>query len=270
MDAKKREIRNLECQLAFREATGEESAQGILGTITGRAIVFNAESQVLDEYGQTFREVIAPEAATMDFLNTQDIKINMLHMRELTFGRAKRGVGNARLSVDNEGVNFEVAVPNCDLGIRARELTKAGVYDGCSFEFWPDKYDIEEREGKVPLVRHTHFRAITALTLGMDPAYLQTSLSARELLDTIEHREDEEEKQNTDDEKKVEEEEKAAEEAEEKEESAETKEAEETDDEREARELAEQEQREREAVAVMRMRRNRLSLMNREIEDIIY
>ena len=184
MDAKKREIRNLECQLAFREASGEASEKGILGTICGRAICFNAESQVLDEYGQTFREVIAPEAATMDFLNTQDIKINMLHMRELTFGRAKRGVsGNARLSVDNEGVNFEVDVPNCDLGIRARELTKAGVYDGCSFEFWPDKYDVEEREGKVPLVRHTHFRAITALTLGMDPAYLQTSLHARELYD---------------------------------------------------------------------------------------
>ena len=184
MDAKKKEIRNLECQLAFREASGEASEKGILGTICGRAICFNAESQVLDEYGQTFREVIAPEAATMDFLNTQDIKINMLHMRELTFGRAKRGVsGNARLSVDNEGVNFEVDVPNCDLGIRARELTKAGVYDGCSFEFWPDKYDVEEREGKVPLVRHTHFRAITALTLGMDPAYLQTSLHARELYD---------------------------------------------------------------------------------------
>ena len=184
MDAKKREIRNLECQLAFREASQEASEKGILGTICGRAICFNVESQVLDEYGQTFREVIAPEAATMDFLNTQDIKINMLHMRELTFGRAKRGVsGNARLSVDNEGVNFEVDVPNCDLGIRARELTKAGVYDGCSFEFWPDKYDVEEREGKVPLVRHTHFRAITALTLGMDPAYLQTSLHARELYD---------------------------------------------------------------------------------------
>lgn len=184
MDAKKREIRNLECQLAFREASGEASEKGILGTICGRAICFNSESQVLDEFGQTFREVISPEAATMDFLNTQDIKINMLHNRELTFGRAKRGVsGNARLSVDQEGVNFEVDVPNCDLGIRARELTKAGVYDGCSFEFWPDQYDVEEREGKVPLVRHKKFRAITALTLGMDPAYMQTSLHARELYD---------------------------------------------------------------------------------------
>lgn len=182
MDARKREIRNLECELAFREASSEASEKGILGTICGRAICFNSESQILDENGQTFREVIAPEAASMDWLNTQDIKINMLHNRELTFGRIKRGKsGNARLSVDELGVNFEVDVPNCDLGIRARELTKAGVYDGCSFEFWPDQYDVEEREGKVPLVRHTHFRAITALTLGMDPAYLQTSLSAREL-----------------------------------------------------------------------------------------
>ena len=271
MDAKKREIRNLECQLAFREATGEASEKGILGTISGRAICFNAESQVLDEYGQTFREVIAPEAATMEFLNTQDIKINMLHSRELTFGRAKRGMsGNARLSVDREGVNFEVDVPNCDLGIRARELTKAGVYDGCSFEFWPDQYDIEEREGKIPLVRHTRFRAITALTLGMDPAYLQTSLHARELLDSIEHRE---EKQTADDEKKVEQEEKAAEEAEKKEEKAQNNQEQEADEERDAREKAERaaleakEQREREAVAVMRMRRNRLALMNRDLED---
>ena len=195
----------------------------------------------------------------MEFLNTQDIKINMLHSRELTFGRAKRGMsGNARLSVDREGVNFEVDVPNCDLGIRARELTKAGVYDGCSFEFWPDQYDIEEREGKIPLVRHTRFRAITALTLGMDPAYLQTSLHARELLDSIEHREEDGEKQTTDDEKKVEEEEKAAEDAEKKEESAET---EETDEEREARELAEQEQQEREMMAARRRHQlNRLRL----------
>ena len=187
MDAKKREIRNLECELSFREATPEQAAQGNLGTISGRAICFNVESQVLDEHGMTFREVVAPEACSMDFLNTQDIKINMLHNRDNTFGRAKRGVsGNARLSVDREGVNFEVDVPNCDLGIRARELTKAGVYDGCSFEFWPDQYDIEEREGKVPLVRHTKFRSIIALTLGMDPAYLQTSLSARELWDATE------------------------------------------------------------------------------------
>ena len=33
MDAKKREIRNLECQLAFREASSEASEKGILGVL---------------------------------------------------------------------------------------------------------------------------------------------------------------------------------------------------------------------------------------------
>ena len=198
MDATKREIRNLECQLSFREASPEEATEGYLGTISGRAICFGVESQILDDYGMKFREVIDPSAATMEFLNTQDIKINMLHNRELTFGRIKRGESQTVvLSVDREGVNFMVKVPNCDLGIRARELTKAGVYDGCSFEFWPDKYDVKEREGEIPVVTHTKFRAITALTLGMDPAYLQTSLSARELVestDTYKARKAEEER----------------------------------------------------------------------------
>ena len=54
MDATKREIRNLECELAFREATPEELAQGQLGTITGRAICFNAESEILDDDGDVF------------------------------------------------------------------------------------------------------------------------------------------------------------------------------------------------------------------------
>lgn len=196
MDAKKREIRNLECELSFREANEEEAEKGNLGTIYGRAIVFNAESRILDEKGQTFREVIAPEAASMDFLNTQDIKINMLHIRELTFGRCKRGVsGNARLSVDDMGVMVALDVPNCDLGIRARELIKAGVYDGMSFEFIPGTFDVLDRESNVPLVRHTSFKYIGAITLGMDPAYTQTSLSVREMLEPSQEERDMEQRE---------------------------------------------------------------------------
>ena len=185
MDAKKREIRTVECRMAFREASAEEAQNGSLGVISGTAIVFNAESRVIDEYGETFREVILPEAATMEFLNSQDIKLNLLHQREDTFGRCINGTeGNMTISRDDKGVYFEVQVPNCDLGIRARELTKAGVYTGCSFEFYPKEYDIEEREvnGKIETkVIHKSFESIGAFTLAMDPAYLQTSCSVREL-----------------------------------------------------------------------------------------
>ena len=185
MDAKKREIRPVECRMAFREASPEEAQNGSLGIISGTAIVFNAESRVIDEYGETFREVILPEAVPMEFLNKQDIKLNLLHKRGDTFGRCINGTeGNMTISRDDKGVYFEVQVPNCDLGIRARELTKAGVYTGCSFEFYPKAYDIEEREvnGKREIkVIHKELDSIGAFTLAMDPAYLQTSCSVREL-----------------------------------------------------------------------------------------
>jgi phage head maturation protease len=61
---------------------------------------------------------------------------------------------------------------------------RRGDYSGCSFEFWPEDYDVQEREGgKDVKITHKKFRALTALTIGMDPAYKQTSVNARELYD---------------------------------------------------------------------------------------
>ena len=177
MDEKK-EIRTVECQLSVRESAPD--AQGESRTIVGTAIVFNAESEILDDWGKRFREVIRPEACSMEFLNSQDIKLNLLHEREMSIARANKGVGNLHLSVDERGVNFEFEAPRCDLGNRALELIRAGVYSGCSFEFLPQDYDVTER-GEDVLITHTKFRAITALTIGMDPAYKQTSVNAREL-----------------------------------------------------------------------------------------
>ena len=180
MDATKREIRTLDCQLSVREAG--QDAQGESRTITGTAIVFNAESEVLDDWGYRFREVIKPEACTMEFLNSQDIKMNMLHDRQLTVARANKGAGSLRLSVDDKGVHFEFEAPKCDIGDRCLEMVRRGDYSGCSFEFYPEDYDVEEREaGKDVKITHKKFRSISALTIGLDPAYRQTSVNAREL-----------------------------------------------------------------------------------------
>jgi phage head maturation protease len=86
--------------------------------------------------------------------------------------------------VDEKGVNFEFEAPKCDIGDRCLEMVRRGDYSGCSFEFWPEDYDVEEREGgKDVKITHKKFRALTALTIGMDPAYKQTSVNARELYD---------------------------------------------------------------------------------------
>lgn len=183
MDAKKREIRSIECQLSVREA--DKDAQGVESrTIVGRAIIFNTESEVLDDWGMRFREVILPEACKKEWLDTQDIKMNMLHDRQLTVARCNRGVGSLRLSVDRRGVSFEFEAPKCDIGDRCLEMVRRGDYSGCSFEFYPQDYEIEERDGeKEVLITHKRFKGLTALTIGMDPAYTATTVNARELYD---------------------------------------------------------------------------------------
>ena len=187
MDAKKRETRTFDCQLAIREA--QEGMASESRTITGTAIVFNMESEILDDWGERFREVILPSAATMEFLNTQDIKMNLLHERELTIARCNKGQGSMRLSVDERGVNFEFEAPRCDIGDRCLELVRRGDYSGCSFEFYPKDYD-EERNGDDVKITHRSFEFISSLTIGLDPAYRQTSVNAREI--GVHHETDEE------------------------------------------------------------------------------
>ena len=178
----KQEIRTIECQLAVREAAPDGESES--RTITGTAIVFNAESEVLDDWGQKFREVIAPEACTMEFLNSQDIKMNMLHDRDLTLARCNKGVGTLKLSVDERGVNFEFEAPKCDIGDRCLEMVRRGDYSGCSFEFYRGDYDVENLDnGKEVKITHRKFKRLTALTIGMDPAYKQTAVNAREVLE---------------------------------------------------------------------------------------
>jgi HK97 family phage prohead protease len=183
MDDKKREIRTVDCQLSVREAEGGQTGES--RTITGRAIVFNAESEVLDDWGERFREVILPEAVTMEFLNTQDVKMNMLHERVLTFARCNKGTGSLRMAVDEQGVTFEFEAPKCDIGERCLEMVRRGDYSGCSFEFYPKDYEVERTKGAdgkdEVVIRHKSFEFLSALTIGMDPAYRQTSVNAREM-----------------------------------------------------------------------------------------
>ena len=186
MDAKKNEIRTLEGFLAVREL--QAGQEGESRTITGRAIVFNSESELLDDFGMTFREVIDPSAVTMDFLMTQDIKLNMLHDRKQTVARWNKGKGSLRLTLTSEGLDFEFDAPKCDLGDRCLEMVRRGDYSGCSFEFYPKDYDVVERGNgkKDVLVKHRSFAKLTALTIGLDPAYTATSVNARELYEETE------------------------------------------------------------------------------------
>lgn len=176
MNNKNFEIRTLSGSLSLREQGGESRI------IEGRAIVFNSESEILDDFGERFREIILPEAVTMNFLKTQDIKLNLLHDRNNTLARWNKGSGTLRLEVDSKGLTFSFEAPKCDIGDRCLEMVRRGDYSGCSFEFYPLDYVVEKRNGgKDIVIKHRKFSALVALTIGLDPAYKQTSVTAREL-----------------------------------------------------------------------------------------
>ena len=166
-----------------REHVREDGTKEPSRTIYGRAIVFNKVFEYEDYWGDKYRETIKPSACTKEFLESQDIKLNLLHKREMSIARSNCGVGNLSYSVNDEGVDFEFEAPNCDLGDRALEMVRSGVYTGCSFEFYPKDYECKkkEEEGKtVYEINHTGFEKLTAFTIAMDPAYKETTVDCRE------------------------------------------------------------------------------------------
>ena len=166
-----------------REHVREDGTKEPSRTIYGRAIVFNKVFEYEDYWGDKYRETIKPSACTKEFLDSQDIKLNLLHKREMSIARSNCGEGNLRYSVNDEGVDFEFEAPKCDLGDRALELVRNGVYSGCSFEFLPKDYECKKlkEDGKtVYEINHTAFEKVSALTIAMDPAYKETTVDCRE------------------------------------------------------------------------------------------
>ena len=161
----------------MREGEGSNIIEGV-------AIVTNKETVLYE--GKDWREieVIDPSCINEAFIREQDITLNLLHDRSSSIARTPQSL---RVESREDGLHFEADVPDCDLGKRAQALIANGTYTGCSFEFWPKDYTTTERrgaDGKTEyVIRHTAFKKIDALTIAMKPAYNQTSVGLREMVE---------------------------------------------------------------------------------------
>lgn len=284
------------CGLKVREGEGQEESRTVVGT----PIVFGVRSVNLtpwSSYREVY-EVMEPGCISDQLLRESDVILNLNHNSSVlnVLGRCKNGEGTLKLTKNLRDIGCECDLPKTNAGNDSLELIKRGDITGMSFAFdddWEDSENgvsyerIEERNDKGKEVWLRHVKKVTALydvSIVTHPAYEQTSVATREQSDAIdkaiEAQLKREQPQETEEEKKAREAkereanggETNAEKAER--EAREAKEREtnggETNTEKEARELAEREQKEREAVAVMRMRRNRLALQDRDIETFNY
>ena len=184
-----------------------EAQEGNQGIIDGLAVVVDRETVLYEDEIERVIESIAPSCLEEEFVREQDIKLNMLHKRDLSFARVPKSL---RVRVEADGLHYEADIPDCDLGKQARALIENGTYTGNSFEFWPKDYTVTERKGadgkNEVCIRHTQFETIDALTIAMNPAYKDTTVSAREawcreLLDTL-HKKPVLERESNEDEQK--------------------------------------------------------------------
>ncbi len=177
--------------LRVREAEGEEGKES--RTIEGYALKFGVRSVLLNDYWNSYYEVLEPGCLTKETLDEQDIKLTMFHDRQLILARSNKGVGTLSYEVDEVGVKFWAEMPHTADGDKALELVQRGDIAGCSFCYSTDEEDSEhavsyerldekDEDGDSVILRHVkRIDHVYDFTLAADPAFEQTEVSKREV-----------------------------------------------------------------------------------------
>ena len=174
----------------LRETGGAVESSRI---IEGYAIVFGVQSRLLADWGDVYREIIEPGAVTQEDLDRFDIKMTIWHNRERLLARSNRGQGTLKLTVDETGVHYSFEAPDTPDGATALELVRRGDLIGSSFIFWSDETTsvsyTKDAEGMT--IRHVNrIDEIFDMTIASDPAYAETSVTAREMDEAVRRTDD--------------------------------------------------------------------------------
>lgn len=144
--------------------------------ISGYAIVFNSQSENLG-----FFETIERGALDYDTLQESDVFALLNHDENKVLARAKYGVGNLMLTIDEKGLRYDFDAMHTPLGDEVLEYVRNGVIDASSFAFTiADGGEQWERRSD-----GNAYRTITKIDRLFDvspvfsPAYSATSCSCR-------------------------------------------------------------------------------------------
>ena len=151
-----------------RKASFQQSGR----KLCGYAARFNEPTQLGE-----FVEVIMPGAftRTLSSDSSQAIRAIYEHDGKQLLGRV--GSGTLRLFEDEQGLAFELDLPNTTLGRDLQELVTRGDVAGCSFGFISQAEDWSEQEG-MPLRSLTDLD-LFEITITATPAYNTTQVQVR-------------------------------------------------------------------------------------------
>lgn len=148
--------------------------------ITGKAICFDSMSEDLG-----FREIISKGAITQELIDSSDIYFTFNHSMDKVLARWNKGEGSLKIELKDDGVYFSTEAPNTDLGNEVLEYIRRGDANKCSFAFYMSGNDEDEtwtktEDGEV-LRTINHIAGLCDVSVVFNPAYSETTVSARAL-----------------------------------------------------------------------------------------
>lgn len=163
--------------------------------ITGYAVVFESNSEDLG-----FIERIMKGAITDDTIKKSDVFCLLNHDSTKVLARSKYGEGSLKLEIDERGLKYSFTAPQTDLGNEILEHLQRGEIDSSSFAF---TVSLDEGSEKWYTVEGVQYRDIYKIDELYDvspvyqPAYQETTVSKRALVELEKHKtmQDEKEKE---------------------------------------------------------------------------
>lgn len=144
-------------------------------TISGTAIVFNQESELIN--GQ-FREIIHPEQVNPELIQKSNIVMLWNHQSDdIPLARRNKNKGSLNITITENGVDFSFQAKKTSKGDEVLQAVRNGDVDSCSFAFVvAEGGSWFERMSDGSYLRHiTKFEGLYDFSLVNNPAYSQTS-----------------------------------------------------------------------------------------------
>lgn len=144
------------------------------GRIFGHAAVFGQAARIRAGY-----ESIAPGAFNEVLARRDDVRALINHDPSLVLGRT--GAGTLKLDVDEEGLVFEVDLPDTSYARDLRTLIGRGDVTGASFGFKPGADALSTAPDGRQLRTHTNLEALYDVSVVTYPAYEGAGAALRSL-----------------------------------------------------------------------------------------
>lgn len=145
-------------------------------TLAGYAAVFDQATEIRGGW-----ESIAAGAFDDALGRDDDVVALRDHNPELLLGR--RSNGTLRLAADDDGLAFEVDLPDTAYARDVKNLVAGGYLAGASFGFLPGKDNLSTAKDGRQLRTHTQIRRLLDVSVVALPAYEGTSVALRSLLE---------------------------------------------------------------------------------------